>query len=402
MTTGTLVVVGAGLTAAAAAQALRSEGYDGRVVLLGDEPHLPYERPPLSKEYLRGETGPEPPLVRPAGWYAEHAVEVRLGVSAQRVLAAERAVELDDGERIVADAVLLATGARPRTLPGAGGGRILSLRTLEDAERIAGHLAPGRHIVLAGTGFVGAEIAASARSRGAEVTAVEMLGTPLEHVLGQEMGAALADLHRERGVGLRTGQRVDSIVEHPSGVVVTTTAGGRLEGDAVVVGVGTVPNTGVAEASGIATENGIVVDEHCRTSLDGVYAAGDVANHFHPLFGRQLRVEHYTSALAQGAAAARSMLGRSVPFDEVPWFWSDQYEHNLQYTGAVERWDEVVVRGSIGDRDFVAFYLRDAVVQAAFGMNRGRDVRAAKRLVARRAAPAPDLLRDERTDLRRL
>jgi 3-phenylpropionate/trans-cinnamate dioxygenase ferredoxin reductase subunit len=398
----TILIVGAGLTAASAIDALRKEGFDGAIVLVGDEPHLPYERPPLSKEYLRGAATGEQAVLHPADWYAGQGVQTRLGERATRVLPGERAVELDSGEVVRGDAVLLATGGRPRRLPRPDSDRVLYLRTLEDAERIAAHLGPGRRLVLIGAGFIGAEVAASARTVGTEVTVLEMLAVPLEHLLGKRMGAVIAELHRQHGVDLRTGQRVQSVTEAGDHVRVTTVAGDVLESGAVVVGIGTLPNSEIAEASGIVTGNGIVTDEFCRTSLDGVFAAGDVANHYHPLYERRLRVEHYDNAVAQGAAAARSILGRREAFTDPHWFWSDQYEHNLQYAGSVQEWDDLVLRGCTETRDVAAFYLHRGVLRAVFGINRGRDVRTAKRLIARGLTPDPDALRDPDTDLRSL
>lgn len=400
--TVTILIVGAGLTAASAIDTLRKEGFDGSIVLIGDEPHLPYERPPLSKEFLRGEAAVEQAVIHPADWYAEQGVETRLGARATRVLPGERAVELDGGDVVRGDAVLLATGGRPRRLPGPASDRVLYLRTLEDAERIAAHLGPGRRLVLIGAGFIGAEVAASARTLGTEVTVLEMLAVPLEHLLGKRMGAVIAEIHRQQGVDLRTGQRVQSVTEAGGHVRVETAAGEALECGAVVVGIGMLPNSEIAEASGIVTDNGIVTDEFCRTSLDGVFAAGDVANHYHPLYERRLRVEHYDNAVAQGAAAARSILGRREAFVDPHWFWSDQYEHNLQYAGSVQEWDDVVIRGSVVARDVAAFYLHEGVLRAVFGINRGRDVRTGKRLIARALTPDPDALRDSGTDLRTL
>lgn len=398
----TVAIVGAGLTAAAAAAGLRQEGFDGAIVVIGQEPHLPYERPPLSKEYVRAENNPEVPLIHDASWYDDNAIEARLGVQATRVMASQRSIELGNGNQVVADAVLLATGGRPRRLPGMTGSTMLSLRTVEDAQRIAEHLRPGRHIVLVGTGFIGAELAASARQRGAQVTAIEMSAVPLQHLLGPQMGSVIADLHREHGVDLRTAERVESITEKDHGVVVVTNTGAQIKGDAVIVGIGMLPNTEIAEASGIAVDNGIVVDEYCQTSQPQVYAAGDVANHYHPLFDRRLRVEHYDNAITQGTAAARNIMGHRKAFVDPHWFWSDQYDHNLQHTGSAQTWDDLIIRGSVDDRDFIAFYTRNGIVQAAFGLNRGRDVRAAKRLIAAGVAPPPAQLADPDVNLRQL
>jgi 3-phenylpropionate/trans-cinnamate dioxygenase ferredoxin reductase subunit len=257
-------------------------------------------------------------------------------------------------------------------------------------------------IGVVGAGFIGAEVTASAKRLGLEVTCLEMRDVPLERALGAEMGRVYAEIHRENGVDLRTGEGVESIRETDGGVVVGTTRGAAVEGDAVVVGVGIEPNVELAEAAGAKIENGIVVDEFCRTTVEGVYAAGDVANHWHPVFRRHVRVEHFDNALKQGAAAARSMLGKQEPYDDPHWFWSDQYDHNLQYAGHAAEWDEIVVRGSIESRNFVAFYLKDGALLACLGVNRGKDVRRAMKLIRGRGKPDPSVLRDEDVDLRTL
>ncbi|HJV04334.1 MAG TPA: FAD-dependent oxidoreductase [Actinomycetota bacterium] len=394
----TLVIVGGGMTAASAAEALRGAEFDGRIVIVGREPHLPYERPPLSKEYLRGEGGPEVLWLRGEDWYAENDVEVRVATEVRSLDPAGPSVELPDGEVLDADAVLLAPGGTPRRMPGPPSERVRYLRTVEDADRIRELMASGR-LVVVGAGFIGAEVAASARSRGVEVTLLERNGTPLARALGEEVGRLYGDIHRDHGVDLRTAALVDSIEETADGVVVRLGDGAVVEADAVLVGVGIAPNTDLAEAAGLDVDDGILVDERCRTSADAVFAAGDAANHLHPLFGR-LRVEHFDNAIKMGAAAARSMLGSDEAFDDPHWFWSDQYDVNLQYAGFARRWDEVVIRGSTEDRRFVAFYLDGGVLMAALGMNRGRDVRRAMKVIGSR--PDPSLLRDEDVDLRTL
>jgi 3-phenylpropionate/trans-cinnamate dioxygenase ferredoxin reductase subunit len=394
----TIVIVGAGMTAASAAEALRQGDFDGRILIVGRESHLPYERPPLSKEYLRGEQGREALPVRGQDWYDEQEVEVRLGTEVTRLDASGPAVELGDGEVIDADAVLLATGGIPRRMPGEPSERVLYLRTVEDADRIRDLMASGR-LVVVGAGFIGAEVAASARARGVEVTLLERNGTPLTRALGEEMGRLYGDIHRDHGVDLRTGAMVEGIEDTAGGVVVRLGEGQAIEADAVLVGVGIAPTTELAEAAGLDVDDGVLVDERCRTSADAVFAAGDVANHLHPLFGR-LRVEHFDNAIKMGAAAARSMIGSEEAFDDPHWFWSDQYDVNLQYAGFAREWDDVVVRGSTDERRFVAFYMHRGVLLAALGMNRGRDVRRAMKLIG--ARPDPNLLRDEDTDLRTL
>lgn len=396
------VIVGAGYTGMAAVGALRKGGFDGRVVLIGDEPHYPYERPPLSKGYLRGALARAELFPRPGSWYAEHGVEALLGTQARRVAPAERIIELAGGERIPYDRLLIATGGRPRTLRGITGERIRYLRTLEDADHLRAHLAPGSRLVVVGAGFIGCEVAATARALGVTVTMVEALDRPLGRLFGDEIGTLIADIHRDEGVELRCGEAVTSVAEHGSEVVVTTSGGAVLPCDVVVVGVGIAPNVELLAGTGAEVDNGVVVDEYCRTSLAGIYAAGDVANHTHPLFGRRMRVEHYDNALRQGAAAAANMLDRGVVFDDAHWFWSDQYTYNLQHVGCADGSDQVVVRGCMRDRRFVAFSLQQGRIVAAFGVNRGKDVLAAKRLIHARARPDPRLLRDEDVDLRTL
>jgi 3-phenylpropionate/trans-cinnamate dioxygenase ferredoxin reductase component len=398
----TFVVVGGNLAGGTTVGTLREEGFEGRLVLVGEETHLPYERPPLSKEYLRGEQDLASIFVRPDEWYRQHDVDTRLGTRATRIDPGGRTVVLEGGEEIPYDALLLATGARPRRLADTGSERILYLRTIEDADRIKSRMERARHLVLVGAGFIGAEIAASARTLGKEVTVLEFAPVPLARALGTEMGEVYAAIHRDHGVDLHTGEGVETGEDTSGGgVVVTTSAGRKVEGDAVVVGVGIEPRAELAEAAGIDVANGILVDPACRSSVPGIFAAGDVANHDHPLFGR-IRVEHFDNALKMGAHAARSMLGSEDPFDDPHWFWSDQYDMNLQYGGFAKEWDEIVTRGSVEDRDFCAFYLKDGVLLAALGLNRGKEVRRAMKLISATVRPDPAALRDEDVDLRSL
>jgi 3-phenylpropionate/trans-cinnamate dioxygenase ferredoxin reductase component len=399
--TETFVVVGAGVGGGAAVQGLRQEGFDGRLVLIGEEPHPPYERPPLSKEYLRGEQGADALPMHGEDWYAEQQVELRLGERVEALDASGPAVELAGGERLDADAVLVATGGRPRRMPGEPSERVLYLRTVEDADRLRAVLGSGR-LVVVGAGFIGAEVAASARSLGVEVTVLERNQVPLSRALGEQMGKVYAAIHRDHGVDLRTEDGVRAIEETSGGVVVRTERGDAIEADAVLVGVGIQPNAELAEAAGLEVDNGVVVDETCRTSAPGVFACGDVANHLHPVFGRRIRVEHFDNALKMGTHVAGAMLGAEEPFDDPHWFWSDQYDVNLQYGGFAYEWDDIVIRGSLEARDFVAFYLKDGVLLAALGLGRGREVRRAMKLIAAGARPDPAALRDEDVDLRTL
>jgi 3-phenylpropionate/trans-cinnamate dioxygenase ferredoxin reductase component len=394
------VLIGGGQTSASAARTLRRRGFDGSIVIVGDEPHPPYQRPALSKEYLQGRASMDEIWAAAPNWYSQNDVQLEIGARVVRVDRASLDVVLRDERRLRADAVLIATGGTPRQFPDAEGESILSLRTLEDARRIREHARPGRHIIVIGGGFIGSEIAASARTLGADVTMLEGLQAPLERVLGAMVGGVLGEIHREQGVVVRCGVMVDAIAQTPGGgVLVETRDGARIEGDIAVVGIGISPNVDVARATEITVGNGIRVDEFCRTTALNIYAAGDVANHYHPLFDRRMRVEHFDNATRQGAAAALNMLGERVRYDDPHWFWSDQYDHSLQYAGHAERWDEVAVRGSLAARDFVAFFLLEGRLAGVFGLNRGAEVMLAKELLAGRVVVDSDELCDEDFDL---
>ncbi len=392
------MIVGGGVGAAAAVQGLRQRGFDGGIVLVGEEPDVPYERPPLSKEYLRGEQGRDTLPVHPEKWYREQDVDLRLGIRATALDPAGPSVELEDGERLDADVVLLATGGRPRPMQGPPSERVLYLRRIEDSDRIREVIRSGR-LVVVGAGFIGAEVAASARSRGAEVTVLEKNHVPLNRAVGEEMGEVYAAIHRDHGVDLRTEDGVASVEEAGDGVVVRTEKGDAIEAHAVLVGIGIQPNVELAEEAGLEVDNGVVVDETCRTSAPSVFACGDTANHQHAVFGR-IRVEHFDNALKMGTHVAGAMLGEGDPFTDPHWFWSDQYDVNLQYAGFAYEWDAIVIRGSMEELDGVAFYLKDGVLLGALGLNRGKDVRRSMKLIG--ARPDPDQLRDEGTDLRTL
>jgi 3-phenylpropionate/trans-cinnamate dioxygenase ferredoxin reductase subunit len=396
-----VVIVGASLAGATAAATLRSEAFDGEIVLVGREDRLPYERPPLSKELLRGEIPFEKTLVRPPTFYEEAQIELRLGVAAERLDAGSRSVELSDGGRIGYDALLLTTGGRNRRLamPGVDLEGVLDLRTVEDAERIQTAATAGGRAVVVGMGFIGSEVAASLRELDVEVTAIEPLEAPLAGVLGSELAEVMGSLHRDHGVELLLGEAVEAFEGSSRLERVRTSSGRLVTCDLAVVGVGIEPAVELVTGVGVRLDDGIVVDDRCRTSVDGIFAAGDVARHEHPRLG-SVRVEHYDHAIAHGATAARSILGSAEPYAPAYWFWSDQYEVNLQMAGLPGRWEELVVRGSLEERSFVAFYLAAGRLHAAAGLNRGRDVRRAMRLVETHATVSPDLLRDESVDLR--
>jgi 3-phenylpropionate/trans-cinnamate dioxygenase ferredoxin reductase subunit len=400
----TFVIVGASLAGGGAAAALRQEGFDGRVVLIGAEQPPPYERPPLSKEYLRGESSFESALVQPPDFYDENGIETRFGVRATRVDAAEKVVELDGGERVAYDRLLVATGGRNRRppIPGLDLEGIHSLRTVADSDRIRAEIAPGRKAVVVGMGFIGSEVAASLRQSGVDVVVVDRNEVPLRRVLGEEVGRVIEGIHRDNGTSMIFEDTVAAFEGVGRVERVTTSRGRRIECDFVVVGLGVEPVTDLLADTGAEIDNGVVVDEYLRTGVEGIYAAGDVANHYHPVFGRRIRVEHWQNALKQGPVVARNMLDKDEPYDEIPWFWSDQYEHNLQYAGFHTEWDELVVRGSMEERNFVAFYRKDRRVLAAVAVNRGRDLRRSMPLIKAREPIDAARLCDLDVDLRAL
>jgi 3-phenylpropionate/trans-cinnamate dioxygenase ferredoxin reductase subunit len=373
MARATFVIVGAGLAGAKAVETLRGEGFDGRVVLLGDEPERPYERPPLSKEYLRGETD-DAPYVHDASFYAEHDVELRTGTEVEAIDPHASTVTLAGGEALRFDRLLLATGARPRPLPVAGGDhdRVVTLRTLADSRALRDRLRPGLRLVAIGAGWIGSEVAASARQRGCEVTLVEMTEVPLQRVLGPELGAFYRDVHLDHGVRFVGGARVEAIDggagdDEPLAVRL---AGGRvLEADLVLAGVGVAPRAELAQAASLAVEDGILVDERLQTAAPAILAAGDVANAHHPFFGERVRVEHWHNAIEQGTAAGRNLLGRGEPYDRLPYFFSDQYDVGMEYAGLARRWDRVVFRGDPATREFIAFWVLGDRVIAAMNVN---------------------------------
>jgi 3-phenylpropionate/trans-cinnamate dioxygenase ferredoxin reductase subunit len=400
----TMVIVGASLAGGGAAVTLRQEGFEGRVVLIGAEPQPPYERPPLSKEYLRSESSFEDALVQAPDFYYENGIETRFGVRATRVDAADKVVELDGGERLVYDKLLVATGGSNRRIPipGIDLDGIYGLRMVADSDRIRAEIAPGRRAVVVGMGFIGSEVAASLRQSGVEVAVVDRNKVPLRRVLGEEVGRVIEGIHRDHGAQLIFEDTVAAIEGAGRVERVTTQHGRQIECDFVVVGLGVEPVTELLVGTGVEIDNGIVVDEYCRTGVEGIYAAGDVANHYHPVFGRHIRVEHWQNALRQGPAAARNMLGKGESYEEIPWFWSDQYEHNLQYAGFHTEWEELVVRGSTEERNFVAFYRKDGRVLAAVAINRGRDLRRSIPLIKAQEQVEAAMLRDADIDLRTL
>jgi 3-phenylpropionate/trans-cinnamate dioxygenase ferredoxin reductase component len=399
-----MVIVGGGLAGGNAAATLREEGFPGPVVLISPEPSVPFGRPPLSKTYLRSEEDLSAWYVRPADWYADHDVELRSGAVAA-IEPTAHTITLDSGEELGYQKVLVATGGRNRRLeiPGADLPGIHYLRTVAECDAIKREARPGRRAVVVGMGFIGCEVTASLTQLGVEVTTVFPGRIPLARVLGGEVGALIGGFHRANGVELLPGVEVAAFEGNERLEAAVTSTGRRIPCDFAVAGIGIQPHI---PAVPVTQDNGILADELCRASEPDVYVAGDVANQLHPLFGR-VRVEHYNNAEKQGAAAARSMLGATDPYDYLYTFWSDQYEHKIEYVGHVARWDEFVVRGSVAEAKLIGFYLVGGVVRAAVGLDRGGDpeldldseMAASARLVAARARPAPAVLADDRTDL---
>jgi 3-phenylpropionate/trans-cinnamate dioxygenase ferredoxin reductase component len=382
----TFVIVGAGLAGAKAAETLRDEGFDGRVVLVGSETERPYERPPLSKGYLAGSEPREKSFVHDEAFYTEREIELRTGTEVTALDVGIGEVELAGGERLRYDRLLLATGAEPRRLavPGAGLPGVHHLRTLADADALSERFAQGGRVLVVGAGWIGAEVAATARGRGLDVVMLERGQRPLERVLGPELGEFYARLHRDHGVELLAEAELAAL-EGGDAVARARLADGRtIDCDLVVAGIGVEPRTGLAEGAGIEVWRGILTDDRLETSAQGVFAAGDVAAAWHPFYDTRLQVEHWANALNQGPAAARSMLGVGGAYDRVPYFFSDQYDVGMEYTGHPSASAEVAFRGDPASREFVAFWLESGRVSAAMGVNVWDAIEPAKELIRSR------------------
>jgi NADPH-dependent 2,4-dienoyl-CoA reductase/sulfur reductase-like enzyme len=392
-----IVIVGAGLAGANAAEELRSQGYAGDVTLVGAEPHPPYERPPLSKGLLLGTAEPGSPFVHPAQWYADHDVDLLTGSPVTDLDLDDRHVVLGE-RRLPYDRLLLATGAQPRRLALAdtSGADVTYLRTLGDSVALKDRLA--EHLLIIGAGWIGLEVASAARAAGGTVTVVETAALPLANVLGPELAPLFADLHREHGVDLRLDTTVAAI-EHDHGrTTVRLSDGDELGPDLVLVGIGAEPDDHLASGAGLATDHGVLVDATLRTSDPHVYAAGDVANHDHPLHGR-LRVEHWDAAIHQGRHAAGSMLGAEAPYTRQPYFFTDQYDLGMEFVGHVGPggYDEAVIRGDTAARVVTALWIREDRVVAGMHVNDWDAIDPIRALVGK--AVAPDRLRDESVEL---
>ena len=365
-----LVIVGASLTGAKAAEAIRETGFDGKVVLLGSEARPPYERPPLSKDYLRGEAD-EKPFVFDDGFYAERDVELHTGTNVTAIDPETSTVSIDGSPEVSFDRLLIATGAEPRhlPLPGAELDGIVYLRTIEDSEALGGQLGEGTRVTVVGAGWIGSEVAASARQKGCEVTMIAPEDVPLERVLGKELGTFYLGVHTGEGVNFMAGTGVTGFEGSDRVESVTTDSGEKIGSDLVVVGAGVLPRTSLAEGAGIATDNGILTGADLQTDSPGIYAAGDVANAWHPFYEQRVRVEHWANARRQGAAAGRAMAGDDVSYDEIPYFFSDQYDVGMEYVGFVTESDRIIYRGSVEEREFIAFWMNGDRVVAGMNVN---------------------------------
>lgn len=399
----TVLLLGGGIASAAAAETLRAEGFEGRILLVTDEEHPPYERPPLSKEVLTGSKTGADCYLRPAAWYGDNEVELVAETRIASLDTADNRAVTGEGREISYDALLIATGGRARRLPGLAGERVFYLRTLDDAaalrEGLAG-LRGGRMAVLGG-GFIGCEAAAAARTLGVEATIIEMLDECLQVPLGPRLGRAVSDIHRGRGVELRMRERVTGLVRGAGGLRVETDRG-TVECDLLVVAAGMIPNTEAAEGSPIPAAGGVAVDGNCRTIVGNVFAAGDVAAQFQPDAGEYRRVEHHDTAARQGAAAARGMLGLENSGPVPHWFWSDQYQHTIQSQGLFDPQAPYVLRGSLSEGRFTAFQLSETGrIRAALTVDRPRDILAARKLMAAGAPVTREMVEDEDLDLRR-
>ncbi len=377
------IIIGAGHAGGRAAQAMRQAGFEGRIVLIGEEAYPPYERPPLSKELLYGDDGMEKAQIHDPGWYDEHKVELRLNARATAIDPAAHTVTLADGETLRYDKLLLTTGARVRRLPipGADLDGVFYVRDFNDTQALRARLKPGTKAVVIGGGFIGLETAASALARGATVTVLEAADRLMGRSIAPEVAAWFADMHRDRGIDLRLGAAITAIEGDGKVERVVMGDGSAIDADVVVIGIGIIPNTELAEAAGLAIDNGVVVDAHGRTSDPDIYAAGDVANQPNAFTGRRLRLESYQNAQDQAQAAARNMCGGDEVYEDSLWVWSDQHDVNLQMTGVADGYDELVWRGDVAGGVFTVFYMKDGRVVAVNTVNNGREMRPCQRLM---------------------
>ena len=397
----TFVIAGASLAGAKAAETLRSEGFAGRVVLIGDEPVRPYERPPLSKAYLRGEVGFDDAAVHPEGFYTDHDIELLTSTTVTSIDPNAKQIEMDPGGLLAYDQLLLTTGAIPRhvTIPGGQLAGIHYLRSLSSCDSLRDALERATRLVVVGAGWIGSEVAASARQLGKEVALIEAGLVPLERVLGTEVGTMFRDLHADKGVELHMGVGVQEFRGTAAAEQAVLADGSVVSGDLFVVGVGVSPRTELAQAAGLALDNGIVVDQHLATSAPGIWAAGDVANAYHPVFDARIRLEHWSAALNQGPVAAKNMLGQHVEYRKIPYFFSDQYDLGMEYNGFAAHWDQVVYRGDPENREVIVFWLEAGVPVAGMNVNVWDVSEPIAALVAAKRQVDPARLGDPDNDL---
>lgn len=395
-----VVVVGGGTASASAVRTLRRRGFDGSISLVCDEPHMPYQRPPLSKGYLAGQEGFDELALFTGQWLADKDVELIGGTAAISIDAAARRVLLSDGRHLSASNVVLATGGRPRRFPGATpSDRVHYLRSVDDADSLRAAIRPGGHMIVVGGGYIGLEVAATARRLGMEVTVFEAATRPLAAALPPELADKVCDLHLRNGVRISSGVPIESVEDRGSEILVRTADGGMVVGDTVVIGIGMIPNTGIAEESGLAVGGGILTDASGRTSVPEILAAGDVSEWAAPTAGGTQRFEHFEVAGRQGAAVANTILGRPAGAFDAPWFWSDQYESNIQAVGMTVGADRVIYRGDPETLDFSALLLAGETLLGAFAMDRGEDIMGARVLVGQDVGSVSDQLADEASDL---
>ncbi len=400
-----LIIIGGGLAGHAAALSARHNGYGGRITILAEESSIPYERPPLSKAVLQGKKDPAELAFQPNGDYSGDEITVLTNARAQEVDVRERRIKVSNGDTLAFDDLLIATGARPITLesPGFDLDGVHYLRTIEDARQIQGDLESAESVVVIGAGFIGSEAAASARTLGKSVTLVDMADAPMSAAFHPDIASVCAAIHEDQGVELRMNAKVTELRGSGRVQQAVLDDGSTIDCDMVIVGVGVHPNVELFEGSGVEIDNGILTDEYCRTSVPGVYAAGDVANWWHPELKQRLRVEHFDNAGSQGTYVGQVIAGAAEePFAPVPYFWSDQYDTNIQYAGVASDDSEVIIRGKPEERSITAFYLDNGAICAAVTINNAREFRSCRRLVAARAEIDPDTLRDPETDIRKL
>ncbi|QDK35717.1 NAD(P)/FAD-dependent oxidoreductase [Sphingomonas sp. IC081] len=398
---GSVAIVGASAAGVAAATTLRDEGYEGEITLIGGETDLPYERPAVSKDILL--TGAAPPII-PEQRYAELNIKLLLGTRAERIDARYGQIELSDGRTMVSDRLLLATGGWPRRLPvpGAELGGLHYVRDARDGQAIRSGLRPGARIAVVGGGLIGAEVAASAVQAGCEVDWIEAEGLCLARALSRPLAEAMMDVHRQRGVRVHANALVVRLIGERSVQAVELADGRRIDADMVVVGIGITPAAELAEEADLTVSDGIVIDPFCRTSAENVYAAGDVARHQTRYMATPSRLEHWRNAQEQGVTAARAMLGHRQPYDELPWFWTDQYDLHIEGCGVMRADDETILRGNLADGNATVFHLRAGSLVGACALNRQGDVRGAMRLITRGLTPSADILSDPTKDLRKI